>query len=127
MRQEGIVASLDGLSIRASLGAICIPLLVLATKLVHDLASSPAPHVVDVDRGPEDIPRWLFIVEVATFFLVPMLALTGAVTALLFFLATLYTGRPPWVRCLFLVVSATWAMLTAAYYLWVVVPAITTA
>jgi hypothetical protein len=122
---EGIVGSFDGLSIRASLGAILLPLAVLVAKLIFDATTGGPGIAPDGEPAPEDIPRALFIIEVGTFFLVPMLALTGAVTAVLFLFASTYAGRPPILRCLFLLFAAGWAMVTAVYYLWVIVPAIT--
>jgi hypothetical protein len=122
----GLLGSLEGLSLRASLAAICAPLLVLAMWFVfeHFLGGAvgtgcngPCP--------PAEIPRPLFAFEVATFFLVPMLAMAGAVTSAMTAAISVARRRPRLLWDMFLVALGLWAMMTAVYYVVVVVPAIT--
>lgn len=112
MRDGGLLTSLDEFSLKASLVAICAPVLVLLAHLA-------------VDPPEDDIPRWLFIVETTAFIMVPMLALAGASTALIVAGTRLSRGRTGAGRSVVLVCLAAWAVAAAVYFVLVVVPEIT--
>ena len=123
---QGLLGSLEGLSLRASVAAIAAPLLVVGLWFVFERflggavgsgCNGPCP--------PGEIPRPLFVFEVATFFLVPMLALAGALTSLVTAGVSLARRRPYRLWTWLLVALGLWAVATAVYYVVVVVPAIT--
>jgi len=122
-----LLGSLEGLSLRASLGAIVGPFLVVALWFAYDRflggavgtgCNGPCP--------PGEIPRPLFVFEVSPFFLVPMLAMTGATTSLCAAASSVARRGPYRFWTWFLVALGLWAVATAVYYVVIIVPAITT-
>ena len=123
---RGLLGSLEGLSLRASLGAIVGPLLVVAIWFVFEhFLGGAVGSGCNGPCPPAQIPRPLFAMEVGAFFLVPMLALAGAVTSLFAAVASVARRRPYRFWTWFLVALGLWAIATAVYYVVVVVPAIT--
>ena len=117
-RPQGLAGSLSELALTSSLLAVCAPVLVLAINLVtgHQLNSAERSH------GP------LLALAMGTFVLVPMLALTGAVSALLVAGGAIFSHpRPPQTisRTAFLLCVAAWGVVSAVVYDVVVIPAIT--
>lgn len=125
-RREGLLRSLEGLSLRASLAAIFVPLGVLALWFVFErFLGGATANGCNGSCGASDIPRPLFAIELAAFFMVPMLALAGALTSAVTTIVSLVERRMHLLRSAFLVAMGLWALATAVYYVTVVVPAIT--
>jgi hypothetical protein len=116
-RPQGLRGSLDELSLRASLIAICAPVAVVLLRLATGY--SPGGD----NRG--DIPDPVLAIAIASFILVPMLALTGAATALVVMAATLWSRDDRSWRAVFLLSVGASAMATAVLYDIVVIPEIT--
>ena len=116
-RWEGLLGSLEELSVKTSLAAIGLPLAVL---LVFSLAGRPPGH-----DDTETLPRALLVAAAGSFVLIPMLALTGESAAVAVASSVFYSGRRGRIRSLFLVVVGLWALATAVFFDLAVVPALT--
>ncbi len=118
-RQRGLIRSLNDLSLRTSFAAICLPMGVVAVAY----ATGNALHASDPNPDP-GVP--LLSLALGTFVLVPMLALTGALTAIVLAISLLWLpGAGSLTRtmhALFVLAVGVWAVVTAAAYDWYVVP-----
>ena len=116
MELEGLAASLAEMALRCASIAIAAPVLVLAAWWAAGRGDVRAD-----DRAP-------FAALMATFMLVPMLALTAALSATIAVGATL---RAPWplrrrlLRGGFIAAAAAWALVVAYWHVAVIVPAVT--
>ncbi len=123
---QGLLGSLEGLSLRASAAAIAAPAMAVGLWFVFEnFLGGAVGSGCNGPCSPAEIPRPLFVFEMAAFFLAPMLALAGALTSLITAGVCIVRRRPHRVWTWFLVALGFWAVATATYYVVVVVPAIT--
>ena len=115
---EGLLRSLAELSLRSSLFAIGLPAgIALAFRLTgHSVTGGGS-------NGHLSFP--VLSVAIGSFVLIPMLALTGAATAMMVAGHLLWFGRGSGWRTLLLVCLAAWALVTAYAYDTIVIPSIT--
>jgi hypothetical protein len=118
--EYGLLASLDDLVLRAAIGAICSPFIVAG-------AWWAAGRPFDGSDAHERLPVTLLALAMSVFFIAPMLALAAALTAITVSVVV-YLKRPPegsfW-RSVFLLLVATWAVMAAVTFDWIVAPALT--
>jgi hypothetical protein len=113
-----LLASLAELSLRSSLFAIVIPAVVaLGLRLTGHSITDGGEH------GDLSFPA--LSVAIGSFVLIPMLAMTGAATALMIVLHHLWYGRGSIWRAAFLLCLGAGALATAYAYDTVVIPAVT--
>ncbi len=115
---EGLLRSLSELSLRSSLFALGLPAgIALAFRITgHSITGGGS-------NGGLSFP--VLSVAIGSFVLIPMLALTGAATAMMVAVHLLWFGRGSGWRALFLVCLGAWALVAAYAYDTVVIPSIT--
>ena len=120
--RTGLLGSLSDLSLRTSFVAIGVPLTVVAIAY----ATGNPLNGPDVPNHPNDA---LLSTMIATFVLVPMFALSGAVTALIVAIRLVIAAGPALfartLQAIFLLAVGAWAVLTAITYDGFVVPRLT--
>lgn len=124
--REGLLSNLEDLSLRASLAAICLPLLVVGAQFAFEaFFGRDAPEDCEIACRAATLPKALFALELGAFFLVPMLALAGALLSGVTAITTVVQRRHALLRSAFLMALGLWAVATAAIYVGVVLPELT--
>ena len=120
--RTGLLGSLTDLSLRTSFVAIGVPIIVVAIAYATG-------HRVDGPDVPNQPGNALLSVMIATFVLVPMFALAGAVTALIVAIRIVLISGPGFLlrtlHAAFVLAVAAWAIVTAMAYDGYVVPRLT--
>jgi hypothetical protein len=119
-RARGLLGSLEDLSFRAALFALGLALGVTVLRFASGYRVG--------DSGGGDVPAPILAVAIASFVLVPMLALASAASAVIVMAGAALQTHPAFARvwrAAFLVVVAAWAMVAAYVYDVLVIPAIT--
>ena len=97
--------------------AMCVPPAIVGLRV--------ATGYVPGDEASGDVPAPVLAVAIASFILVPMLALTGAAAALIVAATGPWRTERRWWRSLFLLTVGAWALAAAVMYDILVIPEIT--